>query len=269
MAPEIGRIVVDVFPKHTAALRTGEDGGLPGFDLCLEIVQRHLQYIWFLLFSFHFNPSGNLINHELGQIIRENKFEYCQEIWKQGGEGIILKNINGLYLPDKRPMWNWMKVKQDFDDDVFIVGFMPPTKEYDGNTPLGLWQYWETERGLIVSDPDGAPAIPVTKYYAMGWIGSIIIGQYRPLNASVGIPIPGMQNYSSKGQTWVPVEVGSVSGMRERDRGMFSKDPEKYIGKAIAIKAMERTDTGAYRHPRFIRLRLDKPASQCRLGEGL
>jgi ATP-dependent DNA ligase len=59
------------------------------------------------------------------------------------------------------------------------------------------------------------------------------------------------------------IELGTCSGMSESMRRDFSQNKESYIGKVIEIKAQERTKKGAFRSPRFIRIREDKDASQC------
>lgn len=79
---------------------------------------------------------------ELSRVESQSKREFYNEIVARGGEGVILKNVNGKYVPDKRPAWNWVKVKKHITDDVVIMGFKPPVREYEGKE-LETWQYWE------------------------------------------------------------------------------------------------------------------------------
>lgn len=46
-----------------------------------------------------------------------------RRIVKSGGEGIIIKRENGLYIPGKKPANNWIKGKKKITHDVFMVGF--------------------------------------------------------------------------------------------------------------------------------------------------
>ena len=57
--------------------------------------------------------------------------------------------------------------------------------------------------------------------------------------------------------------LGSCSGLTDSERSVFSKIPTAFIGKVITIKAQERTESGAFRHPVFIRMRPDKNPEEC------
>lgn len=160
---------------------------------------------------------------------RNEKRILYRDILTANREGIMFKNINGLYVPDKRPAWNWVKVKKHMTDDVVILGYQEPVREYTGKD-ASTWDYWDGETA-------------VTKFYSRGWIGAIVFGQYN-----------------DQGQL---VELGTCSGMNEEIREELSKHKEKYIGSVIEISAMEKTKDGYYRHPQFIRLRDDKNAKDC------
>lgn len=160
--------------------------------------------------------------------VYENKRRYCQEILANGGEGVILKNVDKPYKPDKRPAWHWVKVKTELTDDVVIMDYLPPERVYTGKDE-DTWQYWEYNT-------------PVTKYHAMGWIGSVVFGKYKDGKL---------------------VELGSTSGMTEEIREELSHNKDKYIGETIEIRAMEQTEEGHYRHPAFVRFRPDKDPTAC------
>src|SRR5690606_24839855 len=83
----------------------------------------------------HFDVSRVEINDKRG---------FYAEILGNQGEGVILKHINGKYFPDKKPMWNWVKVKKHITDDVVVMGFKPPVRVYEGKE-LATWQYWEKQ----------------------------------------------------------------------------------------------------------------------------
>lgn len=61
----------------------------------------------------------------------------------------------------------------------------------------------------------------------------------------------------------VLVELGTCRGFTDSLMDNFTKRPKAYIGKVIEIAHNGREPTGAFRHPRFKRFRLDKSASDC------
>lgn len=166
---------------------------------------------------------------EIIDVVRTRKKEFLDRVLENGGEGVVLKHVNGLYYMGKRPQWNWVKVKTEIEDDVIIMGYEPATKIYTGKD-FDTWPYWEN-------------GVPVTKYYALGWIGAIVFGKYN-----------------RKGEL---VRLGTCSGMDEATRKEFSEHGDKYIGRVIKIKAMQRTESGAYRHPKFVSLHADKNSHEC------
>ncbi len=79
------------------------------------------------------------------------------------------------------------------------------------------------------------------------WIGAVRFGQYVD------------------GQL---VELGQASGMTDIIRKDMSDNPDRYIGKVVSIKGMERLKSGAIRHPQFAGMRSDKKQSDCIWYEG-
>lgn len=62
----------------------------------------------------------------------EDKRAYLEEIWERGGEGVMLKPLEGSYLPTtSRPRTGWLKVKRTVSGAIgdsvegFITGFEP------------------------------------------------------------------------------------------------------------------------------------------------
>jgi len=220
-----------------------------------EAVRRQEQDDWmhYMLFDVLRDPDGNWLFNEpwrvrrevleavgtkLAEIcpkfeivpaVRSRKQQYLDRVLAEGGEGVVLKNVNGFYHVGQRPMWNWVKVKVELEDDAVIMGYEPPAKEYTGKE-LSTWPYWE----------DGQP---VSKFHYMGWIGAIIFGKY-----------------TNSGEL---IRLGTCSGMTEAEREMFSTKGPEHIGKVIKIRAMERTPEGFYRHPKFIELHPDKNPHEC------
>jgi ATP-dependent DNA ligase len=165
----------------------------------------------------------------LPSVITEGINEFLERAWQQGSEGIILKKKLGAYYPSKRPAWEWIKFKIEDSYDVIAISFNPPTKEYTGKE-IEKWSYWEG-------------AIPVTKPYANGWIGSINMGVYKDNEI---------------------IPIGSVaSGITDAILEKIKSNPEKYIGKPMEVKAMEGTTDGKLREPKFIEFREDINLQDC------
>lgn len=163
----------------------------------------------------------------------EGKRKFIEDILASGGEGAVLKKLDGLYVMGKKPMWNWMKIKQEDEIDLVIMGFEEPTKVYDGQN-LSSWQYWE-------SSEDGTQ-IPVTKNYYMGWIGKVVLGAY----------VDG-----------VLTQICTASGMKESERADMTANPDNYIGQVAKVTFMEYTTDGYPRHPSFKCMHEGKVATEC------
>lgn len=161
-----------------------------------------------------------------------NKREFYDDIVKAGGEGVILKNLNGKYEDGKRSK-DWIKVKKYITDDVVIIGATKPTKKYHGGNED--WYYL------------GDDGEKLSRAYFKGWIGAIRFGKYK--NGKL-------------------IELGQTSGIddgiKERLSDGNNDIKKEYIGTVMEIGAMEKIKkSGAYRHPRFLRLRNDKDAEDC------
>jgi ATP-dependent DNA ligase len=162
----------------------------------------------------------------------ENKRQFLQEILESGREGGVLKKLDSLYYMGKRPMWQWMKIKQEDDVDLVIMGFEPPKMEYTGSN-LDNWPYWKEVNGVMR---------PVTKFYYYGWIGSVVLGAY--VNGKL-------------------TQICTASGMDETLRKDMSENPDKYLGRVARVIFMERTADGYPRHPVFKNLHEDKRPEDC------
>lgn len=98
-----------------------------------------------------------LFNNQYIKLIEstmKDKKLYYEKIVKDGGEGVVLKNLNSIYGKD------WIKVKKEETWDVVIIGYKD-AKEY-------------TEK---VSGEKS-----ISKFYERGWIGAIEFGQYKDGN---------------------------------------------------------------------------------------
>ena len=60
------------------------------------------------------------------EVEQDNKREFMQRIIDEGGEGVILKNLEHRYVDSSsRPRKGWVKVKRRREHDAFVSGFKP------------------------------------------------------------------------------------------------------------------------------------------------
>lgn len=70
------------------------------------------------------DPHGYI---RLTEELYGNPCNEFRRIVMQGGEGIIIKDETGLYIPGKKPANNWIKGKKKITHDVVIMGLNPGT----------------------------------------------------------------------------------------------------------------------------------------------
>ena len=162
----------------------------------------------------------------------DGKKEFFEDIINSGLEGCVLKQMNSLYVMGKKPMWQWMKLKQKDTADLFVIGYKEPTVEYNGKN-IESWPYWK-EVGNILR--------PVTKDYYVGWIGALELGAY--VNGKV-------------------TPICTCSGLSESQKEDISSQKDFYMGKVCKISFMEKTEAGYPRHPRFEMFHESKTAREC------
>lgn len=179
-------------------------------------------------------------------------YKTIQRYLDNGSEGCVIKLKSGLYLPGKRPVWNF-KVKEQVDSlDFVILDLLDPEKEYTGKE-LKTWKYYESSLGYkqIIEPGSWTTSelkIPITKDYYMGWKNALSVGAYKD------------------GEL---VYVGRVaSGLTDEMKAHMTKEPELYIGSVCEIQAMSiDKDRKTFRHPRLINMRFDKNPNECQLDE--
>lgn len=162
----------------------------------------------------------------------DNKREYLEGLLSAGREGGVLKKLDSQYFMGKKPMWVWMKIKQEDLADLVIMGFDPPAVEYRGSN-LSDWPYWQEINGVNT---------PVTKYHYHGWIGSVVLGAY--VNGSL-------------------TRICSASGISEEIRKDMSENPDKYLHRVARVSFMEKTSDGYPRHPVFVNMHETKQPHEC------
>lgn len=176
------------------------------------------------------------------------------ERWiSEGEEGGVFKLQSGLYMPGKRPVYNF-KLKEEVNDiDLVITDVLDPEELYTGKE-LETWPYWKDSFGRKrILKPNSARTddlwLPITKSAYYGWTGSFELSAYN-----------------NNGQL---EKVGQVaSGLTDEIKEHSANHPDKYIGRVCEIQAMSvNKENYTLRHPRFIRLRPDKSAEDCKLFE--
>ncbi len=181
-------------------------------------------------------------------------YKTIQRYLDNGSEGCVIKLKSGLYLPGKRPVWNF-KVKEQVDSlDFVILDLLDPEKEYTGKE-IKTWKYYESSLGYkeIIEPGSGGWTTselktPVTKDYYMGWKNALSVGAYK--NGKL-------------------VYVGRVaSGLTDEMKAHMTKEPYLYIGSVCEIQAMSiDKERKTFRHPAFLRMRFDKNPEECQLDE--
>lgn len=171
--------------------------------------------------------------------------ELFAKMIKEGKEGLILKDMEGQYFQGKRSkLFTKMKAHKTYD--CVIMGYEEPVRDFAGKTDLKDWQYWEEPDGVMCVNgkPFVTNSIPVTKFYAMHWIGALILGVWKDGKL---------------------VEVTRCSGFSEDIRAEISKNRDKYKGQVVEVMAQGILDkkTGSLQNPRFMMFREDKNSEAC------
>jgi ATP-dependent DNA ligase len=161
-----------------------------------------------------------------------DKKQYYEELLMEGKEGVVLKRLDSMYIMGKKPMWQWMKLKQKDTADLFITGYDAPTMKYSGLN-VDNWAYWREIDGILQ---------PVTKYYYMNWIGALELSAF--VNGEVR-------------------KVCTCSGISEQMREEISLNKQQYMNRVVKISYMEKTEAGIPRHPRFEQFHESKLAKEC------
>lgn len=163
-------------------------------------------------------------------------YETVQEWIAAGEEGAVCKRKDAPYEPDKRPK-TCFKLKQAADNiDVVVTRLLDPEYLYSGKE-TSTWQYKDADGNLI------------TKAAFNHWKNAFAIGAY-----------------DSNGKL---IEFGTVaSGISDTMCADMSSNPDKYIGQVVELNCMSvDKDRMSLRHPYVVKMRPDKPATDCKIEE--
>lgn len=99
---------------------------------------------------------------------------YLQGIWQAGGEGIILKNVEGRYEQGKRSR-SWIKVKDVQTADGVITGFTPGEGKYQDT--IGAIVIGQYRNGKFLSRITKISGMTDDLRYELGSSGSDYLGK--------------------------------------------------------------------------------------------
>ena len=196
-----------------------------------------------------------------GEDGKRKLLEACLEL---GLEGIILKNLNAKYHEGKKPVGQWVKIKQEQEVDCVIMGYSPAN------------QFTELQRdGKKLLDDDDQPVLAVSKYYTNKWIGAIWVGQYIPVNRvntehllkfreikDSNYPHLWKKIIKIEEEEYCLVPVAKISGMDEATREKVTNSMVDFLGTVIKVNYFDQT-ADSYFQPRINCFREDKPQNEC------
>ena len=179
--------------------------------------------------------ENNSFIHSI-RFIDSDFIEAADQIWANGGEGIMIVRKDAQYLPGKRKAWMTLKLKKELGNmDALVIGTLEPKENYEG-TELDNWQFFADKNGnpvniLQMKLAEGLH--PVTKPFYYGWKNGVLV-EYQGRKVKVS------------------------SGLTDEDRKYLATDEaQKDIQAGLLfaeITGMEMTED-SIRHPVLIRLR--------------
>jgi ATP-dependent DNA ligase len=160
-------------------------------------------------------------------VVTENFREFFEEVVKNGGEGLILKDKRATYQEGKRGKM-WLKVKREETHDCVVLGLH-----------RGAGKFEHLFGALVV--------------------GQIINGEMKIVGNVSGMTDAMREELHKKimAMPKVPVDTKIWNGHAAGAIHMIA--PEM----VVEVKCMERTDAHQMRYPVFIQIRHDKTWNEC------
>jgi hypothetical protein len=128
------------------------------------------------------------------ELISTDFMQFAEDVWADGGEGLVIIKKDEPYRPGSRKAWTSLKLKKKLGEiKVKVTNTFNPTKEYSGKE-LETWKFFAVEKNIKFGDV-GSPVwthveftqdrktvrspeyrtIPVTKPYYYRWKSAIEI----------------------------------------------------------------------------------------------
>ena len=227
-----------------------------------------------------------LKDRKVGKLIRINSFsELFKDLVAKGEEGVIVKDLNGIYEQGKRSR-AFLKLKAHSTWDCVFMGLTEPERVYTGKKieedKMNEWSYWESYEGDIFFTYEDAwhygmdEVAPVTKPYAMGWCGGIRFGIWKPLSPKELTALSTAETIKLRKENRLMkinglqhklVEVGVAKGLSEECMEDLKDNWETYVKehRVVEIMANEMINKkiGSLRHPRFLQWNSTKNHEKC------
>lgn len=208
----------------------------------------------------------------MSRVVTEDKEQFLYEVWERGGEGIMLKPVDALYLPGARNVW--VKVKHTMTVDVVVLGFVEPDMAYTGKY-VETWPFWavrgdygewvklDREKAMKYAR-EGHEVMPVNSSWWKGWLAGMQYGQFvsQSVWRQMGCP-ESYRTIVKNGEKYELVRMGQTGPGDEEMIVEVTRNRDKYLGKVMEVKANERFPTGKLQHPVFLRWRDDKNPEDC------
>lgn len=153
-----------------------------GEELLDKPITERIKYIPIAVKAINSPLVNGVEYHE----VTDGFYDELSEIFKCGGEGVVMYEKDSKYLPGKRTAWSTCKIKQELANyiDCFIIGVEKATREYTGKE-VATWTYWENIKtgeksyGELYSDYRlGKTIVPVTKNYFYDFCGAAKLGVF-------------------------------------------------------------------------------------------
>jgi hypothetical protein len=126
------------------------------------------------------------------EIITTDFIEFAEQVWREGGEGLVIIKKDEPYRPGSRKAWTTLKLKKKLSEiRVRVLNTLNPNKPYKGNS-LDTWKFFAIEKNIKFGDVGPAvwshqeftterkairspeyATIPVTKPYFYGWKSAV------------------------------------------------------------------------------------------------